>query len=63
MVAQDSHDRVLHLVEGTVRHLLDQLASEIGGHDQNGVAEVDRTALAVSQPAVVEDLQEDVEHV
>ena len=35
--------------------------ADVGGHDDHGVAEVDRAALAVGQAAVVEDLQEDVE--
>ena len=36
---------------------------DIRGHDDDGVAEVHRAPLAVGQPAVVEDLQEDVEDV
>ena len=35
----------------------------VRGHDQHGVLEVDRAALAVGQPAVVHDLQQDPEHV
>ena len=37
--------------------------AEVRGHDQHGVAEVDRTALAVGEPALLEDLQQRVEHV
>ena len=36
----------------------DVLAADVRGHDQDDVAEVDRAALAVGEPAVVEDLQE-----
>ena len=39
------------------------LGAEVGGHDQHGVAEVDRAALAVGEPAFLEDLQQRVEHV
>ena len=35
----------------------------VRGHDHDRIAEVDRAALAVGQPAVVEQLQQDVEHV
>ena len=41
----------------------DDLAAEVGGHDDDRVAEVDGPALAVGQPAVVEDLEQDVEDV
>src|SRR5256712_2918442 len=39
------------------------LRPEVGGEDDDGVAEVDRAALAVGQPSVVEDLQQHVEDV
>ena len=35
----------------------------IGGHDQDGVAEIDRLAVVVGELAVVHDLQQDVEQV
>ena len=35
--------------------------ADVRGHDDHGVAEVDRAALAVGQPPVVEHLQQDVE--
>ena len=37
--------------------------AEIGGHDDQRVAEIDGAALAVGQAAVVEHLQQHVEHV
>ncbi len=37
--------------------------TQVGGQDQDRVAEVDRAALAVGQPALVEHLQQHVEHV
>ena len=39
---------------------LDQLRAEIARRDHDRVGEVDDPALAVGEPAVVEDLQEDV---
>ena len=44
------------------RALGDELAAEVRRHDDDGVLEVDRPALAVGQPAVVEQLQQDVQH-
>lgn len=38
------------------------LRSEVGGHDDDGVGEVDCSALAVGEAAVVEDLEQGVEH-
>ena len=38
-------------------------ARDVRGHDQHGVLEVDRAALAVGQAAVVHHLQQDVEDV
>ena len=38
-------------------------ARDVRGHDQHGVAEVDRAALAVGEAAVVHHLQQDVEDV
>ena len=35
--------------------------SDVGRHDDDGVFEIDHAALGVGQPAVVEDLQKDVE--
>jgi len=35
--------------------------AELGGHDDDGVGEVDGAALGVGEPAVVEDLEEEVE--
>src|SRR5439155_26683475 len=37
-------------------------AADVGGHDQDRVAEVDRAALAVGEPPVVEHLEQHVEH-
>ena len=39
------------------------LRAEVRGHDDQRVAEIDRAALAVGQAAVVEHLQQHVEHV
>ena len=39
------------------------LAADIGSHDNDGVFEVHGTALSVGQAAVIQYLQQDVEHV
>ena len=41
----------------------DEIAAQIACHDQNGVLEVHGSALRVGDPAVVENLQEDVEDI
>ena len=58
-------DREFHpLVAALGRHgIQDAVAADVGGHDDDGVLEVDGAALAVGQAAVVEDLQQDVEDV
>ena len=43
--------------------LADEVGADVGGHDDDGVAEVDLAALGVGQVAVVEDLQQHVEDV
>ncbi len=55
----DLVDPVQELGPEVLAHLLGR--ADVRGHDQDGVAEVDRAALAVGQPAVVEHLQQDVE--
>ena len=44
------------------RLLGDVLAAEVRRHDHDGVLEVDRAALAVGQAPVVEQLEQDVQH-
>ncbi|MNI50110.1 hypothetical protein D3C73_1047540 [compost metagenome] len=36
--------------------------ADIRGHDDNGVLEVDDPALGIGEPSVIEQLQQDVEH-
>ena len=71
---QLAHDPVLHVVVGDPglvvgdgeperRVARDLRGPDVRGHDHDAVAEVDRPALRVGQPAVLEDLQQDVEHV
>ena len=43
--------------------LADDLASHVGGHDDDTVLEVHHAALAIGEPSVIEHLQQDVEHV
>ena len=46
-----------------LRDLLDHLAADVRGHHDDRVGEIDRVAVAVGQAAVVEHLQQHVEHV
>ena len=45
------------------RKIDEVLGAEVGGHDDEHIAEIDRAALTVGEPPVVEHLQQDVEHV
>ena len=66
MAAHHVHDlpaqpRLVLLVDGAQAELaLDQLRAEIARRDHDRVGEVDDPALAVGEPAVVEDLKQDV---
>ena len=64
VLAHDLHHFGLHLrVVRLAGQLLDALRAEVRRHDDHGVAEVHRPALAVREAAVVEHLQQHVEHV
>ena len=58
--AHEAHHRLLlHLRRQ--RRVDEVRRAQVAGQDQQRVAEVDRAALAVGEPAVVEHLQQDVE--
>ena len=48
--------------EPDARVLLQQLGADVAGHDDDRVAEVDPTALGIRQMPVLQDLEQDVEH-
>ena len=62
-------ERILHgiahllLAAPLLRDLLDRLAADVARHHDDRIRKVHRVAEAVGQPAVVEHLQEHVEHV
>ena len=49
-------------LEAEARVLEERLRADVAGHDDDRVAEVDPAALGVGQVAVLEDLEQDVEH-
>src|SRR2546427_828497 len=57
------HDRGLDEAGIVSLHLLDHVRAEVGGHHDYRVLEIHGAALAVGHAAVVEHLQEHVEHV
>src|SRR5262249_11913526 len=61
VLAERAHDPLLR--DGLVDALGEEVAPEVRGHDDHGVLEVDDPTLAVGEPSVVEELQEDVEDV
>ena len=63
IVLQLVGDRVLDVLGRLADHGLDDRRANVAGHDDDGVLEVHRSPLAVGQPAVVQHLQQHVEHV
>ena len=62
--AHHRHHLVAHRVRVLPLGLVDEvLGAEVRGHDDQRVAEIDRAALPVGQPPVVEHLEEHVEDV
>ena len=62
--AHHGHDLIADRIGVLAFRLVDQeIGAEVRGHHDQGIAEVDGVALPVGEPAVVEHLQEDVEHV
>ena len=75
MVDDGAHDGLLELFMGVSRgaligvrrgtrpahQLLNAVGAKVGGHDDDGVAEIDCAAVVVGEAAVVEDLQQHVE--
>ena len=59
----EDHDLVDTVEELRPHAQAQLLLLEVGGHDEDGVLEVHRAALVVGQTAVVQHLQQDVEHV
>ena len=62
MVTDGSHDEFTRLrLDGAFTHLVEVRSAEVARHDDDGVAEVDDATLTVSQAAIVEDLQEELD--
>ena len=58
------HQGRLHLIVlFLTAHLLNHLRAEIGSHDDDRVAKVDRPTLPVCETTVIENLQQNVENV
>ena len=60
---QNLVDLLLHLLPSCLAQLHDQLAAEVRGHDENGVLEINRSAVAVRHAAVIQDLQQHIENI
>nr|ACN25977.1 unknown [Zea mays] len=58
------HDQIASDLHGVLAHHPSEevLGAEVRCHDDHGVPEVHRPALPIRQPAVVEDLEQGVEH-
>ena len=61
MAAQGFLDAAVALLHRQVFH--DELAADVGGHDEHGVFEIHRAALTIRDTAVIEHLQEDIENI
>lgn len=55
--------RVLDLVGLLAHHGLDHVRANVAGHDDHGVLKVHSATLAIGQAAIVQHLQQHVEHV
>ena len=61
MVPNGAHDKLAGGgLNGALAHLVEVRRAEVAGHDDDRVAEVDDAPLTVRQPAVVEDLEEEL---
>ena len=60
VILEDLLDRALRLFVALVEDLM---RAEVRGHDDDRILEVDHTALAIRQAAIVEDLQQHVEDI
>ena len=66
VAAEFRHDRLAGLLRDLalgIEPLHQQRRADVGGHDDEGVLEVDCAALAIGEPPVVEDLEKGVEDV
>jgi len=61
MVAQHTQHLFRLFFMGILR-TVEYLAAQIGGHDHDGVLEVDRAPLAVGDSPVIQELQQNIEH-
>ena len=62
--ANDLHHSGFHgLVVALAGHLLNQVGAQVGRHHHDGIAKIHRAALAVGEPAIIQYLQQDVEHI
>ena len=63
MRSQRVHHLVAHLGRLSTTECGDIARPEIARHDYDGIAEVDRSALSISQTTIIQQLQQDVEDI
>ena len=63
VVFQLAHHGFLDVLRILPDHALDQVRTDVAGHHDHGVLEVHGAALAVGQTAIVQHLQQHIEHV
>ena len=54
---------IFNVFIGLPHHRLNQVRADIAGHHNHGVFKVHGSALSISQAAIVQHLQQDVEHI
>src|SRR2546430_4034708 len=62
VLAQNLGDRFVHFVL-VIFHFLNFPRTEIRSHDQNRILEINRSSFRISQAAIVENLQQDIENI
>ena len=61
VVADRAHDEFPSLrLDGAFAHVIEERCTKVARHDDDRVAEVDNTALAIGQPTIVGDLEEEL---
>ena len=61
VVADGAHDELpCCWLDGAFTHVVEERRAKVARHDDDRVAEVDDTALAIGQPTIVEDLEEEL---
>ena len=63
VLGNGAHDLAFHIVIVIICHILNDVRTQVRGHDDHGITEINRAALTVSKPSIIQHLQQDVEDI